>query len=654
MKKFIIVALVLLVGVISLFAADTGTLTIKVKNEKGDSVPFAKIVLVKDGVPTKMEGETKKNGNCIIINIPQGVYDIEVTAVSYAKTTVTGVKITAGSNTNQKVTLYKQSVEIGSDIVIEDSDMAVNEVEGLAVPTAGTSATNGDIHVRGGKTGGAAYSIDGMSASGITRGGVAYNEYNQNINQGTSEFNPIKQNEFYRAENEPLSTFSIDVDTGSYSVVRKMLNSNRLPPKDIIRTEELINYFDYKYPQPKDEHPFAIYTELGTCPWNNKRLLAHIGLQGKTMDMDDAPASNLVFLLDTSGSMNQYNKLPLVKQSMNLLLDGLRDNDKISIVTYAGSAGLVLEPTSGENKEKIMEALTNLNAGGSTAGGAGIQLAYKTAESAFIKGGNNRIILCTDGDFNVGTSKTDDLIKMVEEKSKSNIFLTILGFGMDNLKDGRLEQIANKGNGTYGYIDNILEAKKVFVNELSSSLYTIAKDVKIQVEFNPAWVRGYRLIGYENRMLKTEDFRDDTKDAGELGAGHTVTAIYEIIPKDSKEDVLMVDDLRYQKPKPELVDTHNDELLLVKLRYKLPDGDKSIPLDKPLKNKVVDYDKCSESFRFSTAVVGYAMLLQDNPNKGDLTWKKVIDIARESKGEDKFGYRAEFIKLAEMAELMQK
>jgi Ca-activated chloride channel family protein len=339
---------------------------------------------------------------------------------------------------------------------------------------------------------------------------------------------------------------------------------------------------------------------------------------------------------------------------MNLLLDGLRNKDKIAIVVYSETVSLLLEPTSCANKEKIKEVLSQLEARGSTAGGAGIQLAYKTAEEAFIEGGNNRIILCSDGDFNVGISNTDDLIKMVEEKSKSNIFLTVLGFGMDNLKDGRLEQVANKGNGTYSYIDNILEAKKLFVEELTSSLYTIAKDVKIQVEFNPAWVRGYRLIGYENRMLKTEDFRDDTKDAGELGAGHTVTAIYEIIPKDSKEDVLMVDDLRYQKPEPQLVDTHNDELLLVKLRYKLPAGDVSIPLDKPLKNKVVAYEKCSESFRFSSAVVGFAMLLQDNPNKGNLTWKKVIDIARKSKGEDKTGNRAEFIKLAEIAELMQK
>lgn len=468
----------------------------------------------------------------------------------------------------------------------------------------------------------------------------------------TEEYDRIYENIFLDALKNPLSTFSIDVDTASYANVRRFINTNQYPYKDAVRIEEMINYFSYDYPLPKKTQPFAIYTEISGCPWNPDHRLIHIGLQGKMLESKHLPPSNLVFLLDVSGSMEPANKLPLLKKAFKLLVNELGEKDRVSIVVYAGAAGLVLPSTPANQKDKIFAALDRLSAGGSTAGGAGIQLAYKVAWENFIPDGNNRIILATDGDFNVGISSTSELVRTIEDKREKGIFLTILGFGMGNYKDGRMEQIADKGNGNYHYIDNLLEAKKVFVNDMRGTLFTIAKDVKIQVEFNPTKVKAYRLIGYENRLLKKEDFADDTKDAGELGAGHTVTALYEVIPYGSKEEVQVVGDLKYQVVKIDPKAYRSKEILTVKLRYKKPDGRKSQLLEIPLADKDIALAKASENFKFSAAVAEFGMLLRESEFKGQSSYENIMELAKQGKGPDSFGYRTEFIKLVEMCQLL--
>jgi Ca-activated chloride channel family protein len=471
----------------------------------------------------------------------------------------------------------------------------------------------------------------------------------------TEEYSRIYENRFLETLDNPLSTFSIDVDTGSYANVRRFLNHSQLPPKDAVRIEEMINYFEYDYPQPQGEHPFSVNTQLAACPWNSSAQLLHIGIRGKNLESKELPPSNLVFLLDVSGSMMPPNKLPLLISSFKLLVKELTSKDKVAIVVYAGAAGLVLPSTPGDQKEKILEILDKLIAGGSTAGGAGIQLAYKIAEENFIQEGNNRIILATDGDFNVGVSSTSELIRMIEEKREKGIFLTTLGFGMDNYKDGRLEQLADKGNGSYHYIDNILEGKKIFVRDLKGTLFTIAKDVKIQVEFNLAKVKSYRLVGYENRILQKEDFDDDKKDAGELGAGHTVTALYEIIPVNSREKVSASGSLRFQETrvKPEAFKT--DEIALVKLRYKQPRGTVSRLITHPVNWENQENSKGTDNLRFSAAVAMFGMLLRDSDHVGNATYDNVLSLAKSASGEDKYGYRSEFLRLVSIAkEFTQK
>ncbi|ADR22292.1 hypothetical protein MATR_00660 [Marivirga tractuosa] len=472
-------------------------------------------------------------------------------------------------------------------------------------------------------------------------------------NSNTEEYQGLDENTFQEATQNPLSTFSIDVDAASYSNMRRFINSGQNPPKDAVRIEEMINYFNYDYKQPSGQDPFSINTEVSQAPWNKKHQLVHIGLQGKVIPTENLPASNLVFLLDVSGSMFAQNKLPLLKSGLKMLVDQLREEDKVSIVVYAGAAGCVLPPTSGNEKDKIIEALQNLQAGGSTAGGAGIELAYKIAKENFIKEGNNRIILATDGDFNVGASSNEAMEDLIEKKRKEGVFLTVLGFGMGNYKDSKMEILADKGNGNYAYIDNILEAKKVLVNEFGGTLFTIAKDVKIQVEFNPANVTAYRLIGYENRKLNNEDFNNDKKDAGELGSGHTVTALYEIIPKGVDSYFKPIDDLKYQQNKGKTEQSnYGDELLTVKFRYKAPDGEVSKLIVKTVDNSVRALDKTSDNFRWSAAVATYGMLLKDSDyiEKGD--YKLVTDLARSAKGKDENGYRIEFIKLVESSSMM--
>ena len=470
----------------------------------------------------------------------------------------------------------------------------------------------------------------------------------------TEEYDRIYENRFKDASQNPLSTFSIDVDTASYSNVRRFIIGNQLPPKDAVRIEEMINYFSYDYPQPDGEHPFSIITEISECPWNPHNRLIHIGLQGESLDVNDLNPCNLVFLIDTSGSMSAHNKLPLLKRAFRLLLDELNEEDRVAIVAYAGSAGLVLPSTPASKKERILEAIDNFQARGTTAGGAGIKLAYEIAKENLIMGGNNRVILATDGDFNVGVSSTSELVRLIEDKRKNDIYLTICGFGMGNYKDGRMEQISNAGNGNYFYIDNIQEAEKVFVTEMRATLFTIAKDVKIQIEFNPVKVKAYRLVGYENRIMASEDFEDDMKDAGELGAGHTVTALYEIIPTDSIQEVRKTGELKYQENTIKAEASISNEIMTVKFRYKRPGEEVSRLIEKPVTDADMALDDSSENFRFSAAVAVFGMILRDSDYKGDFTYEDVITLAKDSRGEDRNGYRGEFIRLVKTCALLER
>lgn len=467
-------------------------------------------------------------------------------------------------------------------------------------------------------------------------------------------YDHITENGYRKVADNPLSTFSIDVDAASYSNVRRILKEGRLPEQGAVRVEEMINYFSYQYDQPAGNEPFAVHTELAVCPWNPQHQVALIALQAKKMDMAKLPPSNLTFLIDVSGSMMSMDKLPLVKESLKLLTDQLREEDRVSIVVYAGNAGLVLPPVSGDQKMRIKEAINRLEAGGSTAGGAGIQLAYKTARENFFEKGNNRVILCTDGDFNVGLSSDGALERMIEEERKSGVFLTVLGFGNGNYQDAKMQKLADKGNGNHAYIDQLSEAKKVLVSEFGGTLFAVAKDVKLQVEFNPQKVQGYRLIGYENRMLAKEDFNDDKKDAGELGSGHTVTALYEIVPKGVAMPVTgKVDSLRYQTVLPAITteqQTFSDEVLAVKVRYKAPDAEKSRASSFYLKGSPKAMTAASANLRFASAVASFGMLLRNSEYKGNSTYRSVLALAENALSDDIEGYRKEFLQLVSKAQ----
>jgi putative outer membrane protein len=487
------------------------------------------------------------------------------------------------------------------------------------------------------------------AVSNIMPGIMTRRAYTYDMN--TEEYKNIEENGFKKVNENPLSTFSIDVDAASYSNMRRYLNRGELPPADAIRTEELINYFSYNYPQPTGKDPIKITTEIGSCPWNKNHRLVRIGLKAKEIPTEKLPVSNLVFLIDVSGSMYGPQRLGLVQSSLKLLVNNLRDADRVAIVVYSGSAGERLPSTSGSDKQKIREAIDELTAGGSTAGGEGIKLAYKIAKKNFVKEGNNRIILCTDGDFNVGVSSNEGLENLIEQERKSGVYLTVLGYGMGNYKDSKMQILAEKGNGNHAYIDNLQEANRVLVNEFGATMYTVAKDVKLQIEFNPSQVQAYRLIGYESRLLKDEDFNNDAKDAGEMGAGHTVTAFYEVVPAGVESNfVNKVDDLKYQKKvKPALQPvTGSKELLTVKLRYKAPDEDISKKLELPLiDNKG---NNVSSDFRFAAAVAMFGQLLRDSDFKGDATHAQVIAMAKTALDNDERGYRREFLRLVETAD----
>ncbi|WP_395047643.1 von Willebrand factor type A domain-containing protein [Flavobacterium sp.] len=473
------------------------------------------------------------------------------------------------------------------------------------------------------------------------------NYNNQVLNNNQEDYDNFIENAFESPKTAPLSTFSIDVDNASYTNIRRFINNGQTVPKDAVRVEEMMNFFKYQYPQPKDNNPFSINTEYSECPWNSKHKLVKIGLQGKNIPTNDLPASNLVFLIDVSGSMSDVNKLPLLVESLKVLVAQLRKEDKVAIVVYAGAAGLVLPPTSGNEKQTIIDALEKLNAGGSTAGGAGIQLAYKTAEENFIKGGNNRVILATDGDFNVGTSSDGDMQTLIEDKRKSGVFLTCLGYGMGNYKDSKMEILADKGNGNYAYIDNIQEANRFLGKEFKGSMFAIAKDVKIQIEFNPKHVQSYRLIGYENRKLRPEDFKNDAIDAGELGSNHTVTALYEIIPTDVKSDFYNeTSDLKYTKVEP-MGNNFNDELATIKFRYKKTDGDKSIEIVQIIENKSSVLENASDDLKFTASVAWFGLKLRDSKLISNKSSDDIKKLAILGLSNDTDGYKAEFIRLVE-------
>lgn len=477
---------------------------------------------------------------------------------------------------------------------------------------------------------------------------MSYDEMN------SEEYPEFKENTFRPAKYEPLSTFSVDVDGASYSNIRRFINKGELPAKEAVRTEELINYFSYNYPHPTGDNPVRITTEVASCPWNEQHRLVRIGLKAKEIPSENLPASNFVFLIDVSGSMYGPTRLELVKSSLKLLVNNLREQDRVAIVVYSGAAGEVLPSTSGENKQKIKESLDNLTAGGSTAGGEGIMLAYEIARKNFIKDGNNRIILCSDGDFNVGVSSNRDLEKLIEKERESGVFLSILGYGMGNYKDSKMQTLAQAGNGNHAYIDNMQEANKVLVNEFGSTMYTVAKDVKLQIEFNPAKVQAYRLIGYETRLLNNEDFNNDAKDAGDMGAGHTVTAFYEIIPVGVKSNFIAdIDPLKYQNTTQETTLTNKSpDLLTVKLRYKQPDSDTSQKIEVPLVDNGAN--ETSNDFRFAAAVAMFGQLLYDSEFKADASYDKVLALAQTGLEYDKQGYRREFIRLVETTKGLAK
>jgi Ca-activated chloride channel family protein len=458
----------------------------------------------------------------------------------------------------------------------------------------------------------------------------------------------ITENPFWETSRAPLSTFSIDVDTASYANMRRFINQGSRPPKDSVRIEELINYFEYDYPQPIGDVPFSVNTDVANAPWNSKNKIVQIGLQGRKVSIDNLPPSNLVFLIDVSGSMNSPERLPLLQESFKILLDQLNAKDRVAIVTYAGNSGLLLPSTTADRKNEIIRAVENLQAGGSTNGGQGIQLAYKVALDNFIQNGNNRVILATDGDFNVGVSSDEQLVSLIEQKRQSGVFLSVFGFGLGNYNDSMMEKLSNKGNGNYAYIDSLNEAKKALGEQIAGTLYTIAKDVKIQVEFNPAKVAGYRLIGYENRLLADRDFNDDKKDAGEIGRGHSVTALYEIVPAGQKIENPGIDELKYSKTEP--TDTRfSNELMTVKLRYKEPKESTSKLLSIGIMDKNNSIEKASDNLKFASAVAQFGLILRDSNYKGNANFNSVLSLAQNSRGSDLKNYRGEFIELVTKA-----
>jgi Ca-activated chloride channel homolog len=614
MKNRLLILTILALGVIMIAFTQSRIITGKVANSSG--TPLAGVNITIKG--TNKGTVTDKQGNYKIEVVPGD----RILQFSFAGFVTVNEKIDERNTIN--IIMLEDKAAVAVKVYEAKKDM-VSESYSMAVPSA--------------------------VAYGVRHSFPGYNnDFNTEGYAGTDE------NGFKNVINNPLSTFSIDVDNASYSNIRRFINNGILPPPDAVRVEEMINYFKYDYPEPDGTHPFSVYSELAGCPWNSRHQLLLVGLRGKGIEKSSLPSSNLVFLIDVSGSMNAPNKLPLLKSAFGLLVNELRPQDHVAIVVYAGAAGLALEPTPGNKKDVIMNAINNLEAGGSTAGGAGLRLAYSVASENFIKGGNNRIILATDGDFNIGESSNGGMERLVEENRDRGIFMTVLGFGMGNIKDDKMEIIADKGNGNYSYIDNLQEARRVLVREFGGTLFTIAKDVKFQIEFNPSKVQSYRLIGYENRLLNDEDFNNDQKDAGEMGSGHNVTALYELVPAGSDENIPSVDPLKYQITNRSNVTTGNsyrNEYLTIKIRYKKPDGVTSMLSEKPVRDYVNNVEDASENLRFAAAVTEFGMILRNSEFKGSATLEEAAKLAKSARGNDEEGYRSEFIRLIDTVKSMR-
>jgi Ca-activated chloride channel family protein len=607
---------------------ETGTISGHVRDSvSGAPMPNASVIVA----GTAFGAIAKQDGSYVIANVPVGKHTVVARFIGYKTKQKSGIRVTA----NAIATV---------DFRLEMSVLQLQEmvVTGAAAPAAQRSMVGAmSLH---------AFAATDQYAPGGP--GVRFDSTEawryQRQPGNREQYDEIVENPFIAVAADPLSTFSIDVDRASYSNMRRfIMQDGQLPPRDAVRIEELVNYFPYDYADPDGDAPLAIHAEVGPAPWKSQHQLVRIGLQARRVNVRNLPASNFVFLLDVSGSMMPPNKLPLVKAAMRLLVNELRPKDRVAIVVYAGSAGLVLPSTAGDQKDKILDAIEQLEAGGSTAGGAGIRLAYDQAVANFIRGGNNRVILATDGDFNVGASSDAEMVQLIEEKRRTGVFLTVLGVGEGNLQAAKMEKLADKGNGNYSYLDTITEAQKVLVHELGGTLYTVAKDVKIQVEWNPARVRAYRLIGYENRLLRNEDFTDDKKDAGEVGSGHSVTALYELVRVGVTTDVTirMPDSLRYQRRNTQPSSAAGAELLFVQVRYKQPDGDESRLLTQPV---LAGTSRApSVDFQFQAAVAEFGLLLRNSEFRGKADLARVIAAAREARGTDRDGYRAEFVKLAE-------
>jgi len=628
----------------------------QLRDTSGHGIVKGKVILYK-GSDSIASTVSIAQGYFYFKDLKPGKYYLTASKLGFIKREHVQIKVKCDSVNSIIIELEPTTVIIGySACTIKSAKLIKTGKRGnnLAGLSSGVTNSSGGLSGRGSRSMPAtAYFVDGVrvfnSKLSQDKTSTSIIPSQNSTTENSESYASLFENEYQNPFSEPLSTFSIDVDNASYTNTRRMLQANTLPPKDAVRIEEFVNYFDYKYPAPSAQDPFSITLEMASSPWNKETKIVSIGLKGKDIERKELPKSNLVFLIDVSGSMQVENKLPLVKQALNLLIDQLRPEDNIAIVTYAGAAGLALGSTPCSKKDKIKAVIDRLEAGGSTAGGQGIELAYKIAKESMVVDGNNRIILVTDGDFNVGVSSDGELKGIIEEKRKDGIYLTVCGFGMGNYKDSKMETLADYGNGNYYYIDAFNEAKKVFSTGLTGTLYTIAKDVKIQVEFNPKFVKAYRLIGYENRKLANQDFENDAKDAGELGAGHTVTAMYEIIPVGSSATVPGFTELKYQESKNELKD-YGDELLTVKMRYKNPADTTSKLILKTLNYSNTSYELASNNFKYACGVVMFGMLLRDSKFKAEASYEKAEDLLEGSKQEDVNGYKAELMTLIEKAQ----
>jgi Ca-activated chloride channel family protein len=649
--------------------ASRGTIAGQVTNANDAKTPQAgaQVQLLLSG-QVRAQKSTDAQGRFSFDNVWPGVYEVKA---SFEGRTAnqSGISMSMGQTVNIQISLPEVVLKEVQEIVDASktpTDVTVEDISGAADISYDFGEIDGaenvnDVMAQSPRMvpPSASYSVQTTSGKAMAKmpspARMSYKVPAPDPISHSEGYASVNENDFIETQKEATSTFSIDVDAASYTNTRRFLmQENRMPPPDAVRLEEYINYFEYDYPQPTDGRPFSITTEISECPWNTQHKLVHVGLQGKNVENHNLPPSNIVFLLDVSGSMSSSNKLPLVKKGLKMLVQQLRPEDKVAIVVYAGAAGEVLPSTSGSNKQAIVEAMDKLQAGGSTAGGQGIELAYKIAQKNMSRQGNNRVILCTDGDFNVGVSGDEALVKLIEEKRKTGIFLTVLGFGTGNLQDSKMEKLADNGNGNYGYIDTEKEAQKVFINETGGTLLTIAKDVKLQLSFHPEKVKAYRLIGYANRVLENKDFDDDKKDAGELGAGHTVTALYEVIPMDKQAETRssasngQSDSYRIQ-PRPAKKGLADNELLTVRLRYKPPHADVSKLIEVSLIDKQIALAASSENYRWSAAVAGFGMLMRKSKHCGTLRYDEVLALAKGALGKDAHGYRAEFLTMVEMA-----